>query len=172
MRPSIEMGKIVHGAEGSQVHFTADATDPGNDDLTYVWDLGDGTIVTGNDFYHTYEDNGFYVVTLTVTDGDGGKTVKVMSAKIWNLAPSANAGQVKNVHPAQSVYFEGGISDAGASDSLSIVWNMGDGTIYRGVLRLNHVYEAVGVYTVVLIVTDDEGAQTLSKTWVYVTERL
>lgn len=172
MRPSVKLAKIVHGAEGSQVHFTAEATDSGNDDLTYVWDLGDGTVVTGKDFYHTYEDNGFYVVTLTVTDGDGGTTVKVMSAKIWNLAPSVDAGQVKNVHPLRPVSFEAAVSDAGASDTLTIVWDMGDGTIYRGVLSLVHVYEEVGVYTVVLIVIDDDGAQTMSKTWVYVTERL
>jgi uncharacterized repeat protein (TIGR01451 family) len=172
VRPSVELAKLVHGSEGSQVHFTAEATDPGNDELTFVWNFGDGTVATGRDIYHTYEDNGFYAVTLTVTDGDGGSVVKVMTARIGNVAPSADAGPVKSALVGESVFFESAISDPGASDSLSIVWDMGDGTIYRGVLSPIHTYSATGVYAVVLTVEDDDGAKTMSKTWVYVTQYL
>jgi PKD repeat protein len=79
------------------IHFTATATDPGSDDLTFTWDWGDGTpaIATtyfndgiGPDSYpspdgiypfsatdsaqHIYSMAGDYSVTLTVMDDDGG----------------------------------------------------------------------------------------------------
>jgi hypothetical protein len=67
--------------------FTGIATDPGSDDLTFVWDWGDGSDVTES-FYpnslltypveieetinHRYTSYGDFSVTLTVMDDDGG----------------------------------------------------------------------------------------------------
>jgi len=62
--------------EGEGIKFEADATDPDNTDLNYIWDFGDGEIesLTSNIVYHAYylepgvmEKN--YTVTLIVSDG-------------------------------------------------------------------------------------------------------
>lgn len=59
-------------SEGQSVNFEGTAEDPNGDDMTYLWDFGDGitstALVPGN---HTYSDSGSYTVTFTVTDSNG-----------------------------------------------------------------------------------------------------
>jgi len=47
------------------------ATDPDDAQLTYLWDLGDGSAPKAGalEYNYTYASNGTYVVTLIVTDG-------------------------------------------------------------------------------------------------------
>jgi hypothetical protein len=66
--------------------FIGTATDPGADDLLFHWDFDDGTTMTtfypnpGGVFpftvietvWHTFPGSGTYIVTLTVTDDNGG----------------------------------------------------------------------------------------------------
>ncbi|TDE01332.1 ThuA domain-containing protein [Jiangella asiatica] len=54
-----------------QVTLTAEASDPEGQELTYTWDLGDGSTATGAQVTHTYELSGVYTPTVTVTDGSG-----------------------------------------------------------------------------------------------------
>ncbi|NJL51980.1 MAG: PKD domain-containing protein [Hydrococcus sp. SU_1_0] len=75
--------------EGDAVNFSATATDPGDDTLTYTWNFGDDSEpVTGTDAIHIYKDNGNYTVTLTVTDEDGGTASQTLDVTIANVAPS------------------------------------------------------------------------------------
>ncbi|PSG96978.1 peptidase S8/S53 subtilisin kexin sedolisin [Thermoplasmatales archaeon SW_10_69_26] len=69
--------------EPPQASFTADctelnctfdasnATDADGNLTSYDWDLGDGTTATGEVVDHSYEAEGTYTVTLTVTDDEG-----------------------------------------------------------------------------------------------------
>jgi len=50
------------------------ATDSDADGLTYEWDFGDGTTLTGAGVAHVYPGDGPMTVTLTVKDGKGGST--------------------------------------------------------------------------------------------------
>ena len=54
------------------MNFEGSAEDPDGDDMTYLWNFGDGitttALVPGN---HTYTDSGTYTVTFTVTDSNG-----------------------------------------------------------------------------------------------------
>jgi PKD repeat protein len=45
--------------------------DPDGDQLTYIWDLGDGTTAAGPVVQHAYAKPGVYTVQLTVSDGSG-----------------------------------------------------------------------------------------------------
>jgi PKD repeat protein len=58
------------------ITFTADVGGTGAGNLTYAWDFGDGTTVTGNEtametVTHTYSDPGRYLVELRVEDAAG-----------------------------------------------------------------------------------------------------
>ena len=49
--------------------FTASASDPENDALTYSWNFGDGASGTGATTSHTYTQQGTYSARVTVGDG-------------------------------------------------------------------------------------------------------
>lgn len=57
---------------GEPVVFQAVGRDPGfTDELTYEWNLGDGTTASGPNVIHTYASAGSYEVTLSVADEQG-----------------------------------------------------------------------------------------------------
>ena len=110
--PSVDIGEPYWGDENSAIEFTATAVDPGSDDLTLIWDWGDGTteaIAFYNDganddpskspwgmhpfeathtTSHLWGDNGDFLVTLTVQDDDGGVTVEQTVVTVNNVAPT------------------------------------------------------------------------------------
>ncbi|HIP73693.1 MAG TPA: PKD domain-containing protein [Anaerolineae bacterium] len=71
--PEVEIGQDVSILNGTAVQFNAFVNDPGLlDELTIVWDFGDGTTESGTlNPQHLYSQPDQYVVTLTVTDDDG-----------------------------------------------------------------------------------------------------
>ncbi|UCE36359.1 MAG: PKD domain-containing protein [Thermoplasmata archaeon] len=98
--------------EGSPITLTAISTDPGSDDLTFIWEFELGPTITnvyyndgiGPDPYpspegiypftvsdmieHIYGDNGVYYVTLTVEDDDGGVSFYPTTITVNNVAPT------------------------------------------------------------------------------------
>jgi len=77
---------------GAELRFTATATDPGADNLTFEWDFGDGTPpanitypgfsapATATDTQvHAFTSPGVYTITLTVWDTDGAATSATIS---------------------------------------------------------------------------------------------
>jgi hypothetical protein len=71
-------GAIVSPADdptiqaGESVVFEGSASDPDGDDMTYLWDFGDGMSSTSlSPGPHTYSESGSYTATFTVTDARG-----------------------------------------------------------------------------------------------------
>ncbi len=59
-------------SEDESVVFEGSAEDPDGDDMTYLWNFGDGITSTElSPGAHTYTDSGTYTVTFTVTDANG-----------------------------------------------------------------------------------------------------
>ncbi len=72
-RPPVIKNFTVNKTTGAlpfQVSLSATATDPENDKLTYLWDMGDGTIqeTTIPEAEYTYKKTGEYAITLIVKD--------------------------------------------------------------------------------------------------------
>ncbi len=57
---------------GAEVFFTAaNSSDVDGDELTYAWNMGDGTRLQGRTVTHAYLTDGAFTVILTVTDAQG-----------------------------------------------------------------------------------------------------
>ncbi|MCA9135486.1 MAG: beta-propeller fold lactonase family protein [Planctomycetales bacterium] len=78
--------------EGLPVRFVALGSDPDGAPLTYEWDFdGDSTyeLSTGSSAtaFHTFPDDGSYLVQVRVTDSDGGATSSSVTVDVRNTDP-------------------------------------------------------------------------------------
>jgi PKD repeat protein len=75
--------------EGRVVRFTPTARRfAGDDRLEYLWTFGDGGTSTERVPEHVYDDSGEYIVTLTVTDPEGGVGVDAKQISVANTPPN------------------------------------------------------------------------------------
>jgi PKD repeat protein len=133
------------------------STDADGTIVTHGWDFGDGGTATGATASHAYAAAGTYTVTLTVTDDDGGigttsQTVVVPDVPV-NGAPTATFS-------ATTSPLAVAVNASASTDDGTIVsygWDFGDATTGTGV-SATHTYASAGTYTIVLTVTDDQGA--------------
>jgi len=151
------------GSQPLTVQFNAGASsDPDGTIASYVWDFGDGGSATGVTTTHTYTSAGVYVVLLTVTDNEGATDTTDQTITVTapgNSAPIAafsNTGTTGFLVPL-TVTFDGTASYDTDGTIIAYNWNFGDGEYGAGD-TVSHAYDAFGVYTVVLIVVDDDGA--------------
>jgi len=85
--PAVSIYQVVGPYEtifvGDMIEFSGSFTDPGDDSHTVEWDFGDTATATGTlDPTHSYQVNGTYTVTLTVTDDDGGIGVDTFTVRV------------------------------------------------------------------------------------------
>jgi PKD repeat protein len=146
------------------VSFDASATtDDTPENLTYLWNFGDGSRGEGEKVSHVYGKGGSYNVTLTVDDNSGTscdmdsvvKQIKV------NTPPVAVAGRditmcLKDAEADYTVYLDGTSSRDADGDQLKYTWNLGDGTTKEGA-KVSHTYAKGGIYNVTLTVDDGSG---------------
>jgi PKD repeat protein len=159
LAPTVEAGADQMVNEGDLVSFSGSFTDPGSADThTVLWDFGDGSTASGAlTPTHVYADNGVYMVTLTVTDDDGGMGSDTLTVTVNNVAPTVDVGADQIVNEGDLVSFSGSFTDLGSTDTHAIQWDFGDGSTSSGSLTPTHVYADNGVYMVTLTVTDDDG---------------
>ena len=157
--PTISQMSVVPdtGPEGSSFAFTASASDPGADTLTYAWDFGDDTTGNGASVAHVYSGDGQYLVTLTVTDDDGATDTSELTVAVSNAPPVIEDAEItRSGNEGQSFGFQVFAFDPG-NDPLSYTWSFGDGGIATGA-SVSHVYADDGDFTATITVRDNSGA--------------
>jgi len=153
---------VVPGAvEGDPVMLSATATDPGDDTLTYTWDLGDGSPVQmGPTVVWIYGEDGSYTVTLTVAAEDGNPVSQSTLCVITNVAPEITSlvadssgleGEVRN--------FSVTVVDPGPADQaeIAITWDFADGTPTASGASVTHAFLDEGNFNVTVTVDDGDG---------------
>jgi uncharacterized repeat protein (TIGR01451 family) len=138
---------------GSATHLAA-SIDAGTN-VSYQWDLGDGSSGGGPSLAHTYGAPGSYTVVLTATNSMNQQvvtdTVVIEEQQIEGLA-LAHDGPTLLGHPTA---FSATVS---AGTSVVYRWDLGDGAT-SSLQNPAHTYGAIGEYTVVLTATNSWGSQ-------------
>ena len=140
---------ISQNQQGGQVTFTANVSG-GDGDYQYAWDFGvdnAGSTIAAPSY--TYANAGSYLVTLTVTDGNG---TEFTNSTTVIVQASLEVGFTFTVSDLSVAFIN---TSSGGSGELSYLWQFGDGATST-VASPSHNYTA-GSYTVTLTVTDEQG---------------
>ena len=153
-----------NGNGGEDVTLNGSASsDPDGNIESYVW--REGTTVVGSGATPTVPLTvGTHTLTLTVTDDDNESDTDDV---VVNVQPPPNQPPVANAGPNQTVTDTNGngtesvtLNGSGSSDPdgniVSYVWREGATTVGSGATPT--VVLAVGAHTLILTVTDDDGA--------------
>lgn len=168
--PRVEAGGPYTGREGIPVTLDGSGSfDPDNTNLTYRWDFGDGSpLGTSAVVNHVYLENGSYVATLTVTDGQGGQGTDQANVTIANVPPTAVVGGPYSGNEGVAITFDGrGSFDPSPGDdaTLTYTWDFGDGSSPPASADMvTHTYADNGTYNVTLTVTDRDGGTSSAST--------
>jgi uncharacterized protein YxjI len=131
--------------------------------VSYKWDFGDDTSVTGKVARHQYVDDGVYTVTLTVIDDDDARAVTTIDVTVLNRPPVAIVQPELVAHINDEITLDGSDSydiDGYIIDYLWQInhWNTGKIWYTRGIIA-TFMPRYVGYYFIKLTVTDDDYAQ-------------
>jgi hypothetical protein len=185
--PSADAGGPYRGTEGITMTFDATASrDAGVGIASFAWDLnGDGVFddAFGPLATRTFSDNTLLEVAVRVTDHLGHAATDRAEVTIENEPPAVQiAGHTpEQPWPGQTVTLEAIFVDPGWLDTHTATIEWGDGTTSigtvtetnappqaQGTVHGQHQYTALGMYTVTVVVTDDDGGSGTASTEIVV----
>lgn len=168
--PIVDAGEDRISWEGEVISFAGVYTDPDQGfgllaGIEVLWNFGDGVSVTGTlTPTHIYPDNGIYTVTLTVTDDLGSSGSDWLLVAAINVAPLLSPLEDLNIVVGETFTVTAIYTDPGLLDTHSVLISWGDGVtetldlgMGQGSFDFSHVYQAAGIYAVVVTLTDGDG---------------
>jgi PKD repeat protein len=147
--------------EGETVQLTANATDAGNDSLTYNWYInGATTPIIGQTIDYNFPNSGTYPVKLEVIDSNGAITTQTVDATITNVAPTINQITIPtNIKEGDTIQLIATASDIG-NDALTYNWYINNSVTPITGATIDYTFTDNGIYPVKLEVIDTDGAVT------------
>ncbi|MEA2053716.1 MAG: PKD domain-containing protein [Candidatus Thermoplasmatota archaeon] len=141
-----------------RIQFTDLSKDSDGSIVNWTWNFGDGTSSRERNPEHKYNDNGIYIVSLTVTDNSGAETETTKKITIANTPPTAAFFFIpEKASGGEKINF----TDV-SSDDRGITewhWDFGDGTASNK-RNPEHTYKESGKYTITLTVKDGDGGES------------
>jgi PKD repeat protein len=165
------IGAPATSPEGTAIHLSGSVTDAGSADThTFAWAVTKNGVAygagTGTAFSFTPDDNGSYVVSLTVTDDDGGVGTDTRTIAVTNVAPTPSIASISSVRvEGTAINVSGSATDAGSSDAPTLAWQVfknGVATPYASGTGANFQFTPNdnGSYRIALTATDKDGSST------------
>ncbi len=151
------------------VVFNASGSTDDSGIVSFEWDFGDETTDTGDVVSHVFTDPGSFGVVLTVTDAAGNTASSTTTVAVHDIeAPRAaftwsstneTGGNVPGAVEGQPVHFNASGSDDNSGDSLTYIWDFGDGTSNVTGEKVDHTFSETSDegFNVILEVTDASG---------------
>jgi PKD repeat protein len=151
-------GTPTSGNTPLTVQFTDSST---NSPVSWNWNFGDSATATTQNPSHTYNSEGLYTVTLTVTNVVGSNTSSradyISATDVSSHTPVARfESNVTNGTIPLTVQF----NDTSLRNPTSWQWSFGDGTANSTTQNPVHTYSAIGKYNVTLRATNAFGYST------------
>ena len=144
---------------GQSIAFSATASDPDGDPVTYAWDFGDGGTAIGQNVSRSYAAPGTYTARITVSDGKGGTATDTVGVTVTqaNRNPTVTISRTPtgDVVAGTAIAFTATGTDADG-DTLTYAWDFGDSSSST-TQNPSKTYAAAGAYTVRVTVSDGKG---------------
>lgn len=158
--PTADAGSNMTVETNVSATFNAsNSSDPDGDNLTYDWDFGDGATATGEVVNHTYDTEGTYNATVTVTDEHGATDTDTIVVSVENTEPTAAAGADDTIVVGSTYEFDGTNSSDPNGDTIAFNWDVfDDGTYELNGSTPKYTFNKTGNHDVNLTVTDEHGA--------------
>lgn len=154
------------GVKGEPVSFSGHGEDPlGGSIIGYNWNSSiNGKFSTEQSFTTAGLAAGTHIIFFKVQNSSGKWSSEVQTTLLINIPPIANTRKDPYfgwVH--KPILFDGSGSIDPDGTIVAYKWNFGDGTVITGKIT-NHIYSHIGTYTVILTVTDNDGASNIAVT--------
>lgn len=133
----------------------------------WSWDFGDGKNSTDTNPVHQFISKGYYNVTLTIEDSNGLNVSKTKKLHVSGWFPDASFTMSSTVECFNKPITFTSTSSDNEGNILNATWYYGDGTVGYG-NSTAHSYSQTGVYTVTLMITDDDGDVDTTTDIVYI----
>ena len=172
--PSVSITGLTTVDEGTTIQLGSDVNDPGSADThAYAWTVTKDNVAyasgDASELSFLAANDGEYVISLTVTDDDGGSDSKTSSVTVVNVAPSFEAGPDETLPPGENVLSRPGITFTDPGDDVwTATVDYGDGSDVQSLaidqqtkqFDLIHTYLTREVFTVTVVVSDDDTSYT------------
>ncbi len=157
-QPVARAGRDVVVAPNQEIGFDAgESFDPDGEISTYRWTFSDGETAVEASTRRSFSKPGIYTASLYVEDGSGQANAGASDEMVVRVNHPPRAVPGKDSFSCSNVaQFDGSASVDADNDTLTYIWDLGDGNVALGA-TVSHVYAEGGTYPVTLTVDDGQG---------------
>ncbi|MCB0795578.1 MAG: PKD domain-containing protein [Flavobacteriales bacterium] len=144
--------------------FQVEPVDQSIGATTYLWDMGDGTVLGGPAPSHAFINNSGSdlqrTITLIVTSAFGCSDTVQQSVTVLS-APTAGfqATPFTQQYPSSTI----SITNTSVQGNFSYAWDMGDGVTSTQQFPIDHTYNTWGQFTIQLVVSNSVCSDTATQ---------